>query len=261
MRELASIAYTDKRMAEENCLLAFLRGVSNMEMRVKLNEAVITDFDDAVKLAKKIERVERTLKSNLEQETQKGDLTAVSDLNSTFNSKFADSSRVDQENLNYNYNHKEGYKVRVNQDDWNSNYTDLLGVKRSRKSGGDGKKLWDCPNNGKFPNKWIKNSGYFPSNQKFSDKTGEYLLDFPINDNFKNLNGKRSWDTQNGRKFSKNFNPNFRARKSHKIFRCWTCGKIGHKAVNCWYKISEENGTSHDFGPNRGLKRQKQDLN
>ena len=58
LREKAAIAYTNHQEAEENCLLAFLRGVQNVNIKRKINEAMITSFADAVKLAKKLERVE-----------------------------------------------------------------------------------------------------------------------------------------------------------------------------------------------------------
>lgn len=61
LREKSSIAYSDTEYAEENCMLAFLRGVKNINMKVKLNEASLTNFNDAVKLAKKIEKVEKML--------------------------------------------------------------------------------------------------------------------------------------------------------------------------------------------------------
>ena len=57
LREKANIAYSDQKSADENCLLAFLRGVRDTEMKVKLNESSFTGFNEAVKLSKKIERV------------------------------------------------------------------------------------------------------------------------------------------------------------------------------------------------------------
>ena len=55
--EKASIAFSDKKVRDENCLIAFLQGVRNISMKIKLNEAEIQTFDDAVKLAKRLERV------------------------------------------------------------------------------------------------------------------------------------------------------------------------------------------------------------
>ena len=61
LREKANIAYLNSEIADENCLLAFLRGVKSNDMKIKLNEAFLNNFNDAVKMAKKIERVEDML--------------------------------------------------------------------------------------------------------------------------------------------------------------------------------------------------------
>lgn len=57
LREKANIAYLNSEIADENCLLAFLRGVKSNDMKIKLNEAFLDNFNVAVKMAKKIERV------------------------------------------------------------------------------------------------------------------------------------------------------------------------------------------------------------
>ena len=61
LREKANIAYLNSEIADENCLLAFLRGVKSNNMKIKLNEAFLNNFNEAVKMAKKIERVEGML--------------------------------------------------------------------------------------------------------------------------------------------------------------------------------------------------------
>ena len=66
LRETAAIAYIDKKQGEENCLLAMLRGLRNMEIRRKLNEASIRSFTEAVVLAKRLEGVERMFKTDRE---------------------------------------------------------------------------------------------------------------------------------------------------------------------------------------------------
>ena len=57
LREKANVAYLDSKISEENCLLSFLRGVRNTDVRRKLNEATLTSFGDAIKLARKLEGV------------------------------------------------------------------------------------------------------------------------------------------------------------------------------------------------------------
>ena len=67
LREKASIAYTDPAMVEENCFIAFLRGVKDPQLKRKLNEATsLTNFKDAVKLAKRLEKINEMLAEETE---------------------------------------------------------------------------------------------------------------------------------------------------------------------------------------------------
>ena len=62
LREMANIAYTNPDFAEENCFIAFLRGIKDPQLKRKLNEATsLTNFKDAVKLAKRLERIDNML--------------------------------------------------------------------------------------------------------------------------------------------------------------------------------------------------------
>ena len=45
------------------CLLVFLRGVKDPGMRIKLGEASLQTFNDAIKLARRLEKVEITMKT------------------------------------------------------------------------------------------------------------------------------------------------------------------------------------------------------
>ncbi|KAL5268671.1 hypothetical protein ACHWQZ_G002504 [Mnemiopsis leidyi] len=58
LREKAIVAYNTPASADENCFIAFLRGVKDTSIRRKLNEATsLTSFKEAVKLAKRLEKV------------------------------------------------------------------------------------------------------------------------------------------------------------------------------------------------------------
>ena len=61
LREKANIAYADPDIIDENYLLAFIRGVKSSCIKIKLNENSLTYFNDAVKLAKKLEKIEGML--------------------------------------------------------------------------------------------------------------------------------------------------------------------------------------------------------
>ena len=91
LREKAIIAYTNPQEAEENCLLAFLRGVRNVDIKRKINEAMITSFADAIKLAKKLERVEGMFEN--EQSSSMQVLNAGANVTSIEEKSFDSSSR------------------------------------------------------------------------------------------------------------------------------------------------------------------------
>ena len=62
LREMATVAYSSDNEAEEQCLLAFIRGIHVARIKRKMNEAVLTSFKSAIKFAKRLERA-------VEQET------------------------------------------------------------------------------------------------------------------------------------------------------------------------------------------------
>ena len=70
LREKARIAYPDQEEADENCLLAFIRGVRDSHIRRKLNEATIVTFRDATKLAKRLEKVNTMFEKEQSEYTQ-----------------------------------------------------------------------------------------------------------------------------------------------------------------------------------------------
>ena len=150
IRELSNIAYKDKERADENCLLSFLKGVKCREMRVKLNESVLDNFSDAAKLAKRIERVGLTLRSDLKMETQGLDQSEVSDLNSIHNLKYTDGLNVKRSGITQNTENETCH------------------VPSTQKWSKYGEKTWDLPSSRKISN---KNSNEFwdaPKNQKYS---------------------------------------------------------------------------------------------
>ena len=76
LREKADIAFSDKALANQNCLIAFIKGVQDPYIGRKLNEEELHDFNDAVKLAKRLEVIERMygdkkeVKTSILRETQ-----------------------------------------------------------------------------------------------------------------------------------------------------------------------------------------------
>ncbi len=67
LREKANIAFSDQELRDETCFLAFTRGVKDTQIRRKLDEGNVTDFNEALKLAKKLEKVENMINNKHEE--------------------------------------------------------------------------------------------------------------------------------------------------------------------------------------------------
>ena len=59
LREKAVVAFSDIELANQNCLISFVKGVRDPYIGRKLNEEELHDFNEAVKLAKRLEVIER----------------------------------------------------------------------------------------------------------------------------------------------------------------------------------------------------------
>lgn len=121
LREKAAIAYTDAAMFDENCFIAFLKGVKDPHLRRKLNEETsLTNFQAAVKLAKRLEKVEKLFDS---RETEVNSILKESTY--TNNTTYSNSARDHSQNHRFpsnfpNYregssvHHNKGYRSRNN---------------------------------------------------------------------------------------------------------------------------------------------------
>ena len=69
IQEASSMAYNSPEQADDASLLTLLRGVANRSLRQKLNEATLTTFRDAVRLAKKLESVKVMFETENEPST------------------------------------------------------------------------------------------------------------------------------------------------------------------------------------------------
>ena len=61
LKEKAMIAFPDDNIREINCKIAFLKGVRNIDIRRKLNEVNLVTFDEAIEMAKRLERVDNMM--------------------------------------------------------------------------------------------------------------------------------------------------------------------------------------------------------
>jgi len=91
LREIASIAYSsDQKKADENCLLAFLRGVRDYHIKKRINEETQSNFNDTVNFAKRLERVDSMMR-DAEEKSRKSSNKA--DSSYTTSSKYPELVR------------------------------------------------------------------------------------------------------------------------------------------------------------------------
>ena len=65
LRETANAAFSDHNAAEYECFLTFLGGVYDTGIKRKLNESTsLNNFEDALQLAKRLEKIEKTFNSD-----------------------------------------------------------------------------------------------------------------------------------------------------------------------------------------------------
>ena len=66
IREKAAIAFSTVEAIDENSLLALMRGIRNADIRRKLVESSVTGFSEALKLAKKLEKINSMFESEIQ---------------------------------------------------------------------------------------------------------------------------------------------------------------------------------------------------
>lgn len=64
LKEKGELAFSDKEQRSDACLTAFLRGIYDPHIKRKLNETRVENLEDAIKTAKRLERVDRMMNTN-----------------------------------------------------------------------------------------------------------------------------------------------------------------------------------------------------
>ena len=244
LREKANIAFADKDMANENCLLAFTRGVREKYIKRKLNEANLKDLNKAIKLAKRLEKVEEMLN----EETHLNPILKAATNTSTV--KFEENSTADISELEFRQpvalaesskkatgrrdgradSRQEGHRSRF--DNYRSRSWDERSQSRSRSR--DGNALDRSQFKSPQPERresWGRNRSESPYSTRNRSSNGMGNQNFNYrprgNFNFGNSRGTRS-----------------REPGGAKV--CYFCQKSGHIQRNCWKK---RNWISRNQGP------------
>ena len=247
LREKARIAYPDPEESDENCLLAFIRGVRDNRIRRKLNESTVTNFNAATKLAKKLEKVDKMF------EKEQSDYTQVLSQKVNFdeeNSKISDQMNSKQWNsIDKNSNFGDNSEKRSSTRDKSRNRSDSCGESRSRNRSRDRQ----------YHDRSRQRDGSSRSRERSRDRyrprTTRSYTPFPRSysrdrDRYRSQSGERqsrnssasSRDRRSGghfsrdrskRSYSRERYPPWRARTPDKGVTCYACGEFGHIATYC----------------------------
>ena len=261
LREKAIVAYDNPATADENCLIAFLRGVKDINIRRKLNEATsLTAFKDAVKMAKRLEKVNEII----------GEENEVSSILKE-NAPFSFRPKRDTSHSPPTREHSEGrsrspYHYRSNsprdsyprrersrsRDRHNYDYD------RNRRNSYDRYRHRSSSRESRGSNRSGSRSpmGYRSSDRYRSRSRGS-PRDFTYRDR------SRTPDPRQKSRDNYRYGDNYKYRNSSdrygdaksKTITCWRCNKQGHISRDCWLNkvkhFAGDRPNCHDFDTNQ----------
>jgi hypothetical protein len=234
LREKGSIAYTDVTIAEENCLIAFLRGVRDTQIKRKLNEASIITFKDAISLAKRLERIDNMLNDETEvvsilksnPNSVSFNPTGATNINTrtTYEQTDGHHSRRSPNYSRRSYNHRSPGRDHSTSPHYSSRNSSYDSQRRDRSSSSN------RPYNDRYNNSRDRSSS---GNRAYNDRYNN------------SQDGSSSANRYNNRYNSRNSSGydnrrnNYRGNNSRSNITCWNCNKIGHVSRNCWSKQTQ----------------------
>ena len=208
LTEKANIAFNDKELMDETCFLTFIRGVKDTNIYRKLNEGNVTSFEEALKLAKRLEKVENML--------QEKPLEVSSILKET-----TDSFRPSRSSERFS-RHERSTRSHSRERDRSESPRDFRRQSRDRNSWGDQRRSRSYSHDSNWSNGRFRSSSRDRNNSNWSN--GRYRS------SSRDQNGSRF----RNRSFSRErypFPPRNRYRQ-HEI-TCYFCKKRGHIKRNC----------------------------
>lgn len=227
LREKASIAYTDPAMVEENCFIAFLRGVKDPQLKRKLNEATsLTNFKDAVKLAKRLEKINEILA----EETEVSSILKES----TYTFRPArDRSQSPHSQQTYP-NYREGRSTYPDPNRDNRSRNDYRSTSRDRR---------DRSNERSRPNDRSDSRNRDRANYRRDRSSSPY-------NNYYRRDRSRTPDRNNSRFYN---NERYASNVRRDII-CWNCNRSGHVSRFCW----KNNGQNQRDNRSQNFQQQRQ---
>ena len=247
LREKARIAYPDQDEADENCMLAFLRGVRDNNIRRKLNESTVTNFRNAVKLAKKLERVNTMFDQEQPDYTQvlsnqkvnfdENNLENPDKINSRQwrekekNSVPGDNSGNRSQSRDMSRDSRDQRRRSRSRENSRDRYSDFRS--RSRDQSRD---RYSRPWNRYHPRK-SRSPTPFPrreSRDRYRSRSRErYSRDFSRSPSRNGRNTRTSSREGSKRSYSRERYPSRDMIPPSKGVTCWACGQSGHYATGC----------------------------
>ena len=221
LREKGIIAFSEENVANQNCLIAFIKGVRDPYIGRKLNEEELHSFSEAVKLAKRLEAIERLYGDKKETDN-------VSILKETQVSFVPNTSDGQRERYNrsrspphrsrptsrerYNRSQSPSHNRSASYDSRNSDYSFISPSRPSRDRSVSRSRSESSP-------RWTQSRS---GSRSFSRRSqgSEFNNSRPGGNN-------NSFRSRSQNRFVPQGRNNFQK-------RCWHCNKVGHIRRQCW---------------------------
>ena len=241
LREKGMIAYSNTQDAEDNCLIAFLRGVKDPQMRRKLNEASsLSTFKNAITLAKRLEKVNEMLNEEPEinsilkestysfkPEREKPDHPRNESYNDQRYSKSESPNRASNSDYHQRRDRsssRDRYRSRPRYRDSNhvNQRSDNYDRSRRRSSSRDSRES----NQSRSQSPGYNRSRYRSSTPgRFNDRRGRSRTP-----EYKKYNYRSDYNNNDNYKRNDRYGNNF-----HRNLTCYNCKQQGHIQRNCSY--------------------------
>ena len=237
LREKANIAYEEPTAADENALIVFLRGIRHHQLKRKLNESTINNFTDAIKLAKRLERIDNMLGD--------GEQTVTSILKETA-VRFSNDYDQHQNTSQYDYpktTHpaRDRYRHKNSDDRHNRSHSnDSYKSARSRSNSRDSSHSNRSHNWSRSPSPYHNRRTHDDRSNYYNHYIGKYNnynrsrspSPYPRQRDYNNQHYQRSSSRSRDRSRYSQYNNSKRQRRDSPVI-CWNCNKPGHVQINC----------------------------
>ena len=232
LQSKGKIAFTDNKVRDENCLLSFIRGVRSTYIKRKLNESSLSDFNEALKLAKKLEKVDAMLENEKPQINSilKEQVVTFSPSNNGADEKLTIEDPPKDRSRKRDGSHDSRYRSRSRESSHSRERWPNRSGSNNRNSSPDQE-----GRNFRSRSREISSSKSRNTNNSHSRESRGSNGQF---DN-KRIDGNRgryenSFRNFEGQNFSNRERPSQYRRPDSGQKSCWLCGKIGHYKRTCW---------------------------